>query len=1467
MMNSKVSKALQKCRLIHLCHYSKGDKKKKRTRKEQPASISPKPDGKKPTVGSMFSMHHSHQSPTPSTKNGVYRCPFSGIAVDESIFQDFESQMQRHRSHTQLDNLNSADHQSFRSVTSSHERSTAGRSATSTQHEQWSTTGGDRIYNYQHQRRPSSSSSAGQPALPPAPPLTPTQRQPHPPHPPLASIFQESDNVNSTATIESDNCSIRSNEDSNRSGLSKTTMRIRISNAVSNRSKDLVVDIKSDVFLYDSVYEHQAVKSAHVRKWGPDVVKDVKKNTAEIKCEVLDGIDGDVCRTFTVDDLKATSTKELFEIVPSSDPAILVLKCVRKKSLLPNVQKRSVVSNPKFSLVFEKGQPLALTSPKKTLSALTTSSSAPCFAGGLKRSSRPNHMNLSAMRNAAFTVPLKADTASWSNASEHSSSLNGSVASLDGLKRRRRRRTSVSYLNPLDELKKETPIKIVNERNPLGNGNLAESDAPGKSSLTELSSAQAFGSNDSLDPILLLEKYSQAPEMRSMNESSFDECDSKNNESLEDSKHVRFKKRSSGGSEQPTDAGHEQQIKEFMRLCRSKKAPEHQSSDNLRRRKLRSVPFTATNGAQNASFYPVASSEAPPPVSQNNGLRGSASLQNIYESLRQSKKTPGNNESDRISRFLQYSASRANISGESGNGLPTLSGPAENSSSKVRAEDGDDDQSAMVSLNKPPIAEIAVIKGSSSLDAPAVPAPSISLSGNVVKEVFPYHIVFDEEFNIQQVGNSLSLLIDGCQLLGRCISDIFQITGPIPSFGKWEWKTLDKMKDNTVFLESVNFNSSNQKAKVKGTIIDLSVQPRQIMLALFPNVKNLSELEDMNLSMADLPLHSCQREAVLLGEHSKSEVKLTNHLDQLHRELINSMEKQIEERTDELATANRDLAEANDLLARQSARQLEHFACMSHEIRTPLSKFYGRFYVPNDCPIFAFSHIFAASFRFDLSMLSNLTDCIVGMSSLLLEDTEDLNIDPMHADSIRMINTSGELLKAVVDDVLDYAKLESGSFLVDIKPTRLQDTLDSVVHSISQKVQEKNIRLRTHYSPTLPEILETDSRRLQQVLFNLLGNAGKFSTVDSVIDLSVTLIHPDEKAHRGDIIRFSVKDYGKGIESKDFETIFQPFSQASKETQNVYGGTGLGLSITSKLVKRLGGSISVNSEYGKYAEFTVDLPMNGVQVDVKGISSRLKKATIVIVERERKYDYSFSEYSIEEEPLPLSPAVAGVYDLNVLRFSSLEDAYSTLSTSKDTSKQMHFGLLVHEELYSNSFDEQMMSLFGQQNYTLMTHGPNYAIPSTKDRHFKSLSGMFPASLLNSIAKHIELTERMSSTPPSFAATGLFAALNKSSATEMSVDTLAMKNQKRTNGELVSPKSPKKFPAKYDLKVLYAEDNVVNQKVLSRVLNRTGITDITIVDNGKKAVDVSADTKFDCIFMDMQMPVMVRFFMEDPNQLL
>jgi signal transduction histidine kinase len=202
--------------------------------------------------------------------------------------------------------------------------------------------------------------------------------------------------------------------------------------------------------------------------------------------------------------------------------------------------------------------------------------------------------------------------------------------------------------------------------------------------------------------------------------------------------------------------------------------------------------------------------------------------------------------------------------------------------------------------------------------------------------------------------------------------------------------------------------------------------------------------------------------------------------DLVLKTLTDRMEKEIEDRTAELAATNHELEQANAQISEQVSKQLEHFASMSHEIRTPLN-------------------------------------CILGLPSLLV-DSDDMS--ESHKDSIKMIHGSADLLAGVVNDVLDYAKLESGHFEIDIHPIDLQTTLDTVVHSISNKSKEKDVRIRTSYSGLLPRIIDTDGRRLQQVLYNLLGNATKFSRDGSNVDFSVGI----KQDPTGNKLQLTVKD-------------------------------------------------------------------------------------------------------------------------------------------------------------------------------------------------------------------------------------------------------------------------------------------------------------------------------------------------------
>jgi len=1202
----------------------------------------------------------------------------------------------------------------------------------------------------------------------------------------------------------------------------KETMRVRVVNQISKRHKDLIVDVRDDLIVNDAIYNNKGVKRANVRKWTSEVVRDVKKGILEVQMHVWDSALDSARQIYTTNDLSSLSTRDLQEASPITDDLIeLRLVCVRKaldgkgSRILPTERQTSASTlgtdsdlnsahkalNPSVNMSarhmslahMSAGNLLSLSSglERTDLSAKDLRKKGSTSARDLKDrsffrnksrqkvASEVNLSGLSGQKNASWSLPQKTKK-SKKRTQLFSSQLNDSL-----LMMRKSVRKSLSDLE--DDFRNSEWVGGMGSSGSLSSNDidiekkkqrfLRLSNKPGEAVQKKPSrrNPPRRSSDSLLGQLVDLEATQTVPPRFSdtVHASAFSRAD---------------------------------QAKKFWKLCQSKMIFETKEEEE-----------TGITYAQENKDDPAKSPSSAPPRFRTSERKPPHNMPDGKEDQsRDSSEKRVNSETDRLKRFLSRSSEDF---------VP----PEQSKAPKQTKSD------------TPPLMEISVVTNGPTNQpiplAPPAPPPGISLSPDVVKEVFPYHVVLDSDFRILQVGNSLPHLFRSFDeteppfnFIGRIVSDVFMCTGPVPMYGKWDWSVLDKLRDKILYFESVLTNSTRNKANLKGTIIEVSESPRQIMLSLLPNVKNLTELSNMDLSMGDLPIHSCQRDAVLLGEHSASEVKLTNHLDKLHRGLIDSMEQQIKDRTVELAMANESLEEANKQIQQQSARQLEHFACMSHEIRTPLN-------------------------------------CIVGMSSILLEETH-AEVDPPHAESIQMIYTSAELLRAVVDDVLDYAKLESGSFEVDITRIDLQESVAGVVHSISQKIQEKNIRLRCHFSPDLPRHTETDSRRLQQVLFNLLGNAGKFSKRNSVIDLSVELI---SRNHKGgikrdcrdsaivdletcDLLRFSVKDYGKGIEKKDFETIFQPFSQASKQTATVYGGTGLGLSITSNLVKRLGGRISLDSEAGKFTEFVVELPFDGVAVDEKAIQQQMKDVLIVLVQPKETYDYSFTSYPIAAEPSPFGKQVMDYFGSRAVSVANVGQLLEQSSQLKTSNPDCHFALLVNEDLYDDQLLKQVEGDLGDHGCTIMTFGPKYDVDSTKNAHVKSIRGVFPFILLDFISQNVSKTKQKSSK----------LTANKSSSRagipvqsgDKKNNTVAVTKNKSQATRNAAKKQEEKYNANgQSLKVLYAEDNKINQKVLTRVLNRVGIMDVSIVDDGLKAVNISETTAFDIIFMDMQMPVM------------
>jgi len=262
--------------------------------------------------------------------------------------------------------------------------------------------------------------------------------------------------------------------------------------------------------------------------------------------------------------------------------------------------------------------------------------------------------------------------------------------------------------------------------------------------------------------------------------------------------------------------------------------------------------------------------------------------------------------------------------------------------------------------------------------------------------------------------------------------------------------------------------------------------------------------------------------------------------------------------------------------AEEAARAQEVFlSTMSHEIRTPMN-------------------------------------AVIGITHLLLNDNPpDYQLPPL-----RTLKFSAENLMVLINDILDFNKLESGQFMFEEIPFNLREMAESLKDSLSHKAHEKGISIKLKMDTDIPELLIGDKTRITQVLNNLVNNAIKFTEKGGVvIDIEVKENQLDELA-----IYFSVKDSGIGISPSKQKYIFKRFTQADPEISRKYGGTGLGLAISKKIVELLGGSIRVKSAPNKGSVFAFTLTFQKVENNQEELQLEdtlekdLKGAKILLVE-------------------------------------------------------------------------------------------------------------------------------------------------------------------------------------------------------------------------------------------------------------
>lgn len=436
---------------------------------------------------------------------------------------------------------------------------------------------------------------------------------------------------------------------------------------------------------------------------------------------------------------------------------------------------------------------------------------------------------------------------------------------------------------------------------------------------------------------------------------------------------------------------------------------------------------------------------------------------------------------------------------------------------------------------------------------------------------------------------------------------------------------------------------------------------------------------------------------------------------------------------------------------------------------------------------------------------------VIGMTELTL----DTDLTPTQREYLSMVQSSAEALMLVINDILDFSKIEAGKLELNESAFNLRDTLADTVKTLALRAHQKGLELNCHVLADVPNALSGDAGRLRQIMVNLLGNAIKFTAAGEIV-IRVALETVSEQAVR---LHFSVIDSGIGIPVDKQALIFQAFSQADGSTTRQYGGTGLGLTISSRLVELMGGTIWVESDLGRgstfhfTATFELDRSETAKEPSWNGLGAQDLKVLVV--------DDNATNRLILKETL-----------------ESWRMAPTLVSSGKvvlDTMMKAHhagspFALVL--------LDCHMPELDGFGVVQAIKKHPELGSASimmlTSDAHHSDIARCSELGISAHLIKPVRQSELLDK---------ILVVLNAN-------EVLSTVEQTKEEPESMLPRGR-------TLKILVAEDNVINQKVALGTLEKLGHT-VVLAADGRKAVSLWESERFDLIFMDMQMPEMDGF---------
>ena len=430
-------------------------------------------------------------------------------------------------------------------------------------------------------------------------------------------------------------------------------------------------------------------------------------------------------------------------------------------------------------------------------------------------------------------------------------------------------------------------------------------------------------------------------------------------------------------------------------------------------------------------------------------------------------------------------------------------------------------------------------------------------------------------------------------------------------------------------------------------------------------------------------------------------------------------------------------------------------------------------------------------------------NAVIGMSGLLL----DTPLSDEQRDYANTIRDSGDALLTIINDILDFSKIEAGRMDIERHPFNLRDCVESALDLVAGRAAEKQLDLAYDFVGELPEAVLGDVTRLRQVLLNLLSNAVKFTDHGEVV-LTVST-GDDGLSEPGSLLHFSVRDTGIGLSAEGQGRLFQKFSQADSSTTRKYGGTGLGLAISKLLAELMGGSMGVDSA-GPGSGSTFHFTIRAEAAELPATSQR-----------------SF----IGEQPALKGKRILVVDDnATNRRILALQCAKWGLVAQTTGAPDEALALLQREPFDLAIIDMHMPGTDG----------------STLARRIRQSGHRLPLVLFSSLGRK-EAADRL------FAAT-LAKPLHQSALFDTLVGLLIHDAAEPTAARSAKPRMDRQMAQTHPLRILLAEDNVVNQKLALRLLQQMGYR-ADVASNGIEAIECCVRQPYDLVLMDVQMPEM------------